>query len=96
MDCKTCEKATEKNVSWAYVELLNDGHKSTISKLWIAIIILIVLLAVCNIVWIIAWNQYDYTTNDIEQDGRGINIIGDNNDTEQWYEPANTDKTENP
>lgn len=95
MDCKDCDQG--KPVSWAYVELLNDGHKSTIKKLWIALLVLIVMIAACNIGWLIAWNQYDYSDTEIEQDGRGINIIGNDNETEQWYnEPENEDTQENP
>lgn len=96
MDCKNCDKIREKSVSWAYVELLNDGHKTTIKRLWIALIVLIVLLAASNALWLYEWSQYDTVTTEIEQDGRGINIIGDNNDTEQWNEPENQNYTENP
>jgi hypothetical protein len=46
--------------------------------------------------WLRAWNEYDYSTTEIEQDGRGINIIGDDNDTEQLNEPAYYYTEENP
>ena len=45
----------------------------------IIIILLILLLAASNIIWIVAWNSYDYVYDDYsfeaEQDGGGINII---------------------
>ena len=45
------------------------------------IVMLIVLLVVTNIIWLVAWNQYDYVddySTDIsaEQDGDGVNIVG--------------------
>jgi hypothetical protein len=102
MDCANCDKvkkAEEKNnktVSWAYVELLADNHKATVWKLWVVVLVLIVALAVSNMLWLRAWNEYDYSTTEIEQDGRGINIIGDDNDTEQLNEPAYYYTEENP
>lgn len=44
------------------------------------IIMLIVLLVVTNVIWLVAWNQYDYvddyTEISAEQDGGGVNIVG--------------------
>lgn len=48
----------------------------------IIIILLIVLLVATNIIWIIAWNSYDYVDEysiEAEQDGEGINILGGGN-----------------
>lgn len=46
----------------------------------IIIIVLIVLLALTNVAWLIAWNQYDYTSTqsvDIKADGdSNANYIG--------------------
>lgn len=49
-------------------------------RMMIVIVLLIVLLVVSNVIWLVAWNQYDYVddvTTDIsaEQDGDGVNII---------------------
>ena len=53
------------------------------NALWrnIIIVLLIILLVVTNAMWLIAWNSYDYTDNEItsveaEQDGEGVNIAG--------------------
>ena len=81
MGCDDCKQ--NKNVSWAYVELLNDGYKSSLRKLWVLVLVLIVCLAVTNLLWLKAWNEYDYSTTEFTQDGRGINIIGDDNEAEQ-------------
>lgn len=93
--CNDCGQS--KNVSWAYVELLHDGHKSTTRKLWVLVIILIVSLVVSNLAWLYVWQQYDYETIEYSQDERGINIIGDDNDSRQWqYGTDFEDTTENP
>ena len=44
----------------------------------IIIIILIVLLAITNGMWLYAWNQYDYVSEDITVDGEegNANYIG--------------------
>lgn len=46
------------------------------------IILLIVLLLVTNIIWIVAWNQYDYVDDYTSVDGgNGVaNYIGDDGD----------------
>lgn len=41
------------------------------------IILLIVLLAASNLAWLIAWRTYDFNNYQIEQDGEGVNIVGD-------------------
>lgn len=95
MGCDDCKQS--KNVSWAYVELLNDSHKASHKRMWVLVLVLIVCLAVTNILWLRAWNEYDYATIDVQQDGRGINIIGDDNEADQYNdEPAYTDTDENP
>ena len=46
--------------------------------LWI-IVLLIVALAATNITWLIVWQSYDFESYQIEQDGEGVNIIGNEN-----------------
>ena len=43
------------------------------------IVFLIAALAACNIAWLIAWQNYDFESYQIEQDGEGVNIVGDDN-----------------
>lgn len=52
-------------------------QERNIKRLWITTIILIVSLLICNAVWIWYINQYDFES--YQQDGSGINIIGDSN-----------------
>ncbi len=89
MNCNECK--ANKTVSWAYVELLNDGHKQTIKRLWIALLVLIVMLAATNGLWLYEWMQYD--TISYDQDGNGNNIIGDNNRS-FYNEPTYEDSLE--
>jgi hypothetical protein len=66
-------------------------HDRTVKRL-IAVLVLCVLLIVgCNIAWLIAWNQYDYTEEyyDYDQNGRGINVIGDDNEVGQYESETN-------
>ena len=65
----------------------------------IIIVLLIVLLVATNAMWLWAWNQYDYVSDDYsieaDQDGDGINLVsggdlsygtegnGEKNNTEQ-------------
>lgn len=51
----------------------------------IVIIVLIVVLALSNLAWLYAWNQYDYVSetssvNIDSQDGGNANYIGHNGD----------------
>lgn len=59
------------------------SKEDTQQKRMIAIIILlIVLLLVTNVIWIVAWNQYDYVDDYTQVDGgNGIaNYIGNDED----------------
>ena len=79
--CDECNQS--KNVIWAYVELLNDSHKTATKRLWVLVLVLVLLLAATNLVWLYEWSQWDYEMVEYEQDGEGVNIIGDKNRVEQ-------------
>ena len=63
------------------------------------IIMLIVLLVVTNLIWLVAWNQYDYVEEEVstdisaQQDG-GINIVGAG-DIDYGTDSNSTDYTQN-
>lgn len=70
----------------------------------IIIALLIIMLVATNIVWIIAWNSYDYsdiedyTSVDAQQDGDGVNIAGAgdiNYGTDGQDSSEKTDENEN-
>lgn len=43
------------------------------------IVLLIVALVASNAGWLIAWQNYDFESYQIEQDGEGVNIVGNEN-----------------
>lgn len=62
-------------------------------RLVIALVLTILLIFASNLAWLYVWNQYDYestaTTTTYEQDGEGINLIGDKNEV---YDDGTTPK----
>ena len=74
----------EKKVSYLAFESVQARNERHIRRLSIALIICIFLIFASNAMLLYAWLQYDYSseanTTTYEQDGKGINIIGDRND----------------
>ena len=58
-------------------------HERTIKRLIIIIIVAISMLFASNAIWIYMWSQYDTVEYDYTQDGRGVNIIGSENEVRQ-------------
>lgn len=50
-----------------------------IKRLWVAIIVLAFVTVVTNVMWIWYISQYDFSSYDFDQDGDGVNIVGDSN-----------------
>lgn len=48
-------------------------------RLWVALLVAILAILASNIAWLWYINQYDFVDYDFEQDGYGVNIIGDGN-----------------
>lgn len=72
----------EQNVPYIVYEGEQARHERTIRRLVTIIIICIALIFASNAIWLYAWMQYDYSSEDvttIQQDGRGVNIIGNEN-----------------
>ena len=69
-------------VSYLVYESSQTRLDRIITKLVIALVVAVVLLFVSNGLWLWAWSQYDYTSENITQDGRGINIVGDGNEVQ--------------
>lgn len=53
-------------------------------RLWIALIVAIIMIFASNAIWLYEWCQYDYVSEETstvyQQDGEGVNIIGDGNE----------------
>lgn len=62
----------------------------------VIILTLIILLVATNVMWLVAWNQYDYVDDysiEASQDGGGINIVG-GGDVDYGADSSNTQETE--
>lgn len=82
MNCDNCVKAPDP-VPYLVHEADMARQERTIKNLWIVIILMFVLfvVTVCALGGGFVWylNQYDFESYSYEQDGQGINIIGDRN-----------------
>lgn len=96
--CNGCgsEKKTKTPDSVPYLvhEAAMARAERTQKRLFIAIVVLIIAVLLCNFAWLYAWNQYDYTSEEIvyQQDGLGTNIIGDSNEVNNGAEDNNSQK----
>lgn len=63
-----------------------------IRRMWIALVVAIALIFASNVIWLYAWMQYDYSSEEIiyQQDGQGTNIIGDSNEVNNGTEDNNS------
>lgn len=87
------EKKIEDALHWAYENNQMRSEK-IIHKLIISLLIAMALLFISNALWLWAWVQYDYTSEEITytQDGRGLNIIGDRNGVQYGAEGDGEEK----
>ena len=85
-DCKTCKDRQARDIPYIAYEAECARHDRNIKRLAVVIVICIALLVVSNLAWLYAWNQFDYVDEsyDYTQDGRGINIIGNDNEAGQY------------
>lgn len=83
----------ENNVPYIAYESAQARSERHIRRMLAALIVAVVLMFLSNALWLWAWVQYDYTSETTttettyQQDGQGLNIIGDsNNVTDQARE----------
>lgn len=55
-----------------------------VKRLWIALLAAITALVLTVGIFVWYLNQYDFTSYDYQQDGQGVNIIGDRNGVDLW------------
>lgn len=82
----------EKNdVPFVVFESVQARQERCIKRLWIAVIVSILSLLISNVAWLWYINQYDFESYSYEylQDGKGLNIIGDNNGVYNGTESEN-------
>lgn len=82
MDCNNCTKVEEAAVApIPYIAHSTDMAREERKYRRLANILLIVIILWFSTIGIFVWyiNQYDFSAISYEQDGEGINIIGDRN-----------------
>jgi hypothetical protein len=75
-------KMLPSNIPYIVYESSQAAAERYIKRLFWTLIVCIILLFVSNAFWLYNWCQYDYTSTETtyNQDGQGLNIMGDNND----------------
>ena len=83
MGCEDCKEKSVAPVPYIVHESSMARNERTVKRLIVALIVSICLLFASNAAWLWAWMQYDYTSTEsvveYQQDGQGLNIIGDRN-----------------
>lgn len=82
-------RAMNEPVSFVVFEAATTRLDRIIKRLAIVLALAVVLLFASNALWLWAWMQYDYTSEEIvyQQDGKGTNIIGHENEVLNTYGP---------
>ena len=86
--CKECKEQrivanTPENVPYIVHETAMARNERNVKRMIIAIVTAIVLLFASNALWLWAWCQYDYSSEEIiidSQDGGNANYIGNDGD----------------
>jgi hypothetical protein len=90
-----------KNVSYAVFEGVQIRHERTLKRLIIALSISVILMFATNALWLYAWCQYDYSSEQstvtVEQDakdGGNANYIGNDGDIANGVSESNENNTQ--
>lgn len=87
-NCETCKKeqSTPENVPYIVHESSMARMERQVKRGWIALITAVILLFISNALWLLAWVQYDYSSEETiyQQDGEGTNIIGNSNEVDNY------------
>lgn len=85
MSCDNCDKYVQSGGPVPYIafESAAARHERITKRLIVALVLAVVLIFASNAIWLWAWMQYDYTSDEVvteyQQDGYGLNIIGEGN-----------------
>ena len=101
-NCESCKnvKSSPENVPYIVHEASMARMERQIKRLWIALIVAIALLFASGAIFILAWMQYDYTSEETivdvnSDDGGNANYIGNDGDIVNG-ESNRTETDENP
>lgn len=90
------ENKTNLTVPYIVYESMLDKEDRQQRRMVYIIIMLIILLVVTNVIWLVAWNQYDYVETDDfavdvqADDGGNANYIGQDGDIYNGTGSGNT------
>ena len=89
--CNHCETKVEMQraeppatVDYFVYEGTVERYEKTLKRLWIALIVVVSLFFATNIGWLIYESQFETISYDYDQDGEGVNIIGDENEVRPY------------
>lgn len=85
-----------RDVPYLVYEATQARNERTIKRLITALIIAIALIFASNAIWLYAWLQYDYISEDItvdSQDGGNANYIGHDGDINNGTSESETEAT---
>lgn len=77
------KRLDHRDVPYLIYEATQARNERTIKKLIIVVVIAIALMFISNAIWLYAWMQYDYISEDVtvdSQDGGNANYIGNDGD----------------
>ena len=79
MDCSSCKEKKADPVPFIAYESTTARHERIIKRLILTLVTVIILwfATIGMFVWYL--NQYDFESYSYQQDGEGLNIIGDRN-----------------
>lgn len=90
------KKVTENKPDVPYIVYEGEAARNErhIKRLWIALITCIISMVVMTIGFFWYLSLYDFSSYEYEQDGEGVNIVGDSNGVDYNGTESN-DQTEN-
>ena len=84
MNCEECRERRVQTIPYIAYEAECARHDRAVKRLVMVLVLCVLLIVASNLAWLYVWNQYDYVDYDYSQDGRGINIIGNDNEAGQY------------
>ena len=92
--CNNCEGVKLKppaTVDYFVYDYTVSRYERTVKRLWIALIVVVSLFFATNIGWLIYESQFETISYDYDQDGEGVNIIGDENEVRPYESTSSSE-----
>ena len=92
--CNNCEGVKREppaTVDYFVYDDTVSRYERTVKKLWIALIVVVSLFFATNIGWLIYESQFETISYDYDQDGEGVNIIGDENEVRPYESTSSSE-----